>query len=143
MKLNWGHRLVFFTILFMVFIILMVVAISRQKVDLVDQNYYEKGIRYQEEINKYSFDDSIAQSITFDMAQRVLSFKMNIADVGGNMIFYRPSDSGLDFAVPFNLDEKGEFNYSTSSLKPGNWKVIFEWTLNGQKMASEKQIVIQ
>jgi hypothetical protein len=57
MKLNWGHKLVFFTILFMLFIITMVVAISRQKVDLVDTNYYEKGIQYQDEkrIQLYQF----------------------------------------------------------------------------------------
>ena len=49
MKINWGTKLVFFALLFMTFIVTMVVIISRQDVPLVEEGYYEKGIRYQDE----------------------------------------------------------------------------------------------
>ncbi len=54
MKINWGTKLAFFAILFMVFVVSMVVVISRQDMPLVEDDYYEKGLNYQKEIdNKY------------------------------------------------------------------------------------------
>ena len=46
MKINWGHKLVFFMVVFMLFIVVLIYHISRQQVDLVDKNYYEKGITH-------------------------------------------------------------------------------------------------
>jgi hypothetical protein len=143
MKFNWGHRLVFFMVIFMVFIVVLVVAISRQKVDLVDQNYYEKGILYQEEINKFDINDSILHQIVFDTPNKKLHFETNLRGLEGTLTFYRPSDSALDFSVPFQLDGDGKYMYSTASLKKGGWKVTFSWVYGGQKMATEKQIVVE
>ena len=143
MKINWGHKLVFFMITFMMFIVVLIYNISKQQIDLVDKNYYEKGIRYQDEINKFSASDSIRHEIGFDLGKRELSFTTNIPNLEGNLYFYKASDAGLDFDVPFKQDEKGFFAYNTSALKKGIWKVTFEWTLNGRLMAAEKQIMIK
>jgi hypothetical protein len=141
--MNWGQKLVAFTLVFMVFIVALVVVISRQKVDLVDDNYYEKGILYQEEINKFDVADSIKHEVYFDMPKGVLYFATNVPSMNGQMHFYRPSDARMDFTVPFKVKKDGMYEYSTTSLAKGVWKVTFEWVLNGKKMASEKQLVIE
>jgi hypothetical protein len=141
--MNWGQKLVGFTILFMLFIIGMVVVISRQKMDLVDDNYYEKGIRYQEEMNKFEINDSIQHQVTFDMPNGMLTFTTNIKGMHGMLFFYRPSNATLDFAVPFEVQPDGVFLYKTKELEKGVWKATFEWELNGRKMAAEKQLMIE
>ncbi len=143
MKINWGHKLVFFMVLFMVFIVVMVYKIGSQQVDLVDKNYYEKGIQYQEEINKFNASDSIQYQIVFNKEQKEISFVTNVSNLEGTVYFYRPSDAKLDFNIPFKLNERGEFSYSLSDLKSGTWKVTFEWKLKGELMAAERYIVIE
>lgn len=143
MKINWGHKLVFFGLSFMFFVGFMVYKISTQKVDLVDDNYYEKGVRYQEEINKFDATSGIENNITFDLNQQLITFKSNAKGLSGKALFYRPSDVNLDFETDFTLNENGEFTYSTAQLAKGVWKVTFEWNLNGKLMAAEKQFVIE
>lgn len=143
MKINWGHKLVFFMVVFMLFIVVLIYNISRQQVDLVDKNYYEKGIEYQQEINKFNASDSIRHEIGFDLQKRELSFVTNIPNLEGNIYFYKASDAKLDFEVPFHTNETGVFVYNTSALKPGTWKVTFEWKLAGKLMAAEKQLVVE
>lgn len=143
MKINWGHKLVFFGLSFMFFVGFMVYKISTQKVDLVDDNYYEKGVRYQEEINKFNATEGIERNISFDLNQQLITFKSNINSLKGKALFYRPGDVNLDFETNFTLNENGEFTYSTAQLAKGVWKVTFEWTLNGKLMAAEKQFVIE
>ena len=143
MKINWGHKLVFFGLSFMLFISFMVYKISMQKVDLVDDNYYEKGVRYQEEINKFNATPGVESEVSFDLNKQLITFKSNAPGLSGKVLFYRPSDVNLDFETTFAVNELGEYTYVTTPLKKGVWKVTFEWTLNGKLMAAEKQFVIE
>ena len=144
MKLNWGHKLVFFTSLFMLFIIIMVYKISTQKVELVDTNYYENGIRYQEEINKYSASKETKHVINFSLTSQELTFQTLASNsIEGNIHFYRPSNSELDFTEPFAVNRDGKHVFVTTDLKKGPWKVTYEWKSGDTLMAAEKQFVIE
>ena len=143
-KLNWGHKLVFFTAIFMVFIITMVYQISAQKIDLVDQNYYERGVMYQQDINKYKASSEVPHEVSFQTAQQTLRFQVSGPErFGGTLILYRVDDAALDLEVPFQLGEQGEFSYATTGLKKGPWKATFEWTFHGKLRAAEKQFVVE
>lgn len=142
MKLNWGHKLVFFAVLFMLFIVFMVYQISIQKVDLVDKNYYEKGVRYQEEINKYQTASLVQPKIEFNAVEHLITFKADTA-LHGMLYFYRPGDEKMDFEKTFVLNADNQFVYNTSSMPKGNWRVIFEWTYQDKLMASEKQLILE
>jgi len=142
MKINWGHKLAFFIILFMAYILFMVYKLNKQSVDLVDKNYYEKGVRYQEEINKYDLAKSVNANILFDVSNKTIQFSAN-TKIKGNVNFYRPSNSSDDFSVPFETDTLNRFSLNTDNTKKGNWKVIFEWKHNNVLMATEKQILLQ
>ena len=118
MKINWGHKLVFFASAFMLFVVVMVYKISTQKVELVDKNYYENGIRYQEEINKYSASKDTKHAIDFSLTEQKLSFQTLASNsISGEMHFYRPSDASLDFIKTFTVDAKGKHVFSTVDLK--------------------------
>lgn len=141
MKINWGHKLVFFMILFMGFIVWLVVRISNQKVDLVDKNYYEKGVKYQDEINKYKASEGLGYTIKNQNNQ--LTFSMpGFAGLSGTVFFYKPNNAGLDFQQPFSLDVDGNYVFNTSKVVKGNWQVTFEWLHNNTLMAAQKNIVV-
>lgn len=143
-NINWGHKLVFFTILFMLFIITLVYRISAQKIDLVDQDYYERGVMYQQDINKYKASGEVPHEVSFQTVQQTLDFNVSgLERFGGTLILYRADDAALDLKVPFQLGEQGDFSYTTKALKKGPWKATFEWTFKGKLMASEKQFVVE
>ena len=144
MKINWGHKLVFFTILFMLFIITMVFLMVTQKVDLVEADYYEKGINYQQELNKHNAVKGMDHQITYLASMHQLTFQTAMGgQVQGTAYFYRPSDSKLDFNIPFTLDNEGKFLYSTQALTKGLWKVTFEWRVGEVNMATAKEIFVE
>lgn len=142
MKINWGHKLVFFTVSFMLFVVFMVYKISTQKVDLVDKNYYEKGVRYQDEINKYTASASVKHSIDVSLSNQLITFKADNPNLTGTVYFYRAADENMDFKEPFALKDS-VFTYSIAKLNKGIWHVTFEWTLDGKLMAAEKQFVME
>jgi hypothetical protein len=100
MKINWGTKLAFFAILFMVFVVSMVVVISRQDMPLVEDDYYEKGLNYQKEIDNNANMDSL---ITMDIVrigngpiEGDISLAIEKKSLGkieeAELYFYRPSD---------------------------------------------------
>ncbi len=144
MKLNWGHKLVFFTVLFMLFIVFMIYRISVQQVDLVDTNYYERGVKYQDELNKFTAAQVLKPQVDFDAVAGELRFNIEgTQPVSGTLLIYRPSDAMMDFSLPFETDTNHGFTYSTTSLQKGMWKATFEWTLNGKLMAAEKEFKVE
>lgn len=142
-KLNWGHKLTFFTVAFMLFIIVLVYKISTQKIDLVDENYYERGILYQNDINKYAASKEVVRELSYNNATRSLLLRCDEKMMlSGTLTLYRPNDASMDVTMPFKLDSQGCYTYQTSSLKKGVWKATFEWTTAGKLMAIEKQIMV-
>ena len=142
MKINWGHKLVFFAASFMLFVMFMVYRISTQKVDLVDQNYYENGVAYQASINKFRAAQALSPQINFQLQNQQIEFTCNAA-VEGTVTFYRPSDASKDFKVEFKTLNNQAYVFSTSRLDKGLWNVTYEWRYNNTLMAAEKQIMVE
>ena len=144
MKLNWGHKLVFFMVLFMLFIVYMIYRISVQQVDLVDTNYYERGVKYQDELNKFTEAQVVKPHVNFDGTAGVIRLKIEGSqNISGTLLIYRPSDEKMDFTIPFETDTTQSYTYSTASLQKGLWKATFEWTLDGKLMAAEREFTIK
>ncbi|MFA6262350.1 MAG: FixH family protein [Bacteroidia bacterium] len=130
-KLNWGYRLMIFTVIFMVFIISMVTFMLRQDIQLVDSDYYEKGIAYQKEIDESKNADKLLR-IDYNGGDDA-SLQLESLLPGYNMIpvsihFYRPSDKSLDFIDQVFISTGEKMHYSVSKLEKGIWKATFLWS---------------
>lgn len=125
MKINWGTKLVFFALLFMAFIVTMVVIISKQDVPLVEEGYYEKGIRYQEVINTSSNEDSLTTLQVLPNEVKIENSASQLVD--GKMKFYRPDDPSQDAQFEVHIEGNSSFSLPTQSLKKGKWKLEFSW----------------
>ena len=143
-KMNWGHKLVIFTLLFMTFISTMVYYMYKQNVELVDADYYEKGIKYQDEIDKRNAIKGLDHAIIFDSLKNELVFETAMGGhISGTVKLYRPSDSKMDRQIPFELNDEGRFFYNVSALAKGPWKFTFEWKIGTQAMAVEREITLK
>lgn len=151
MKINWGTKLAFFAILFMGFVVFMVIRISQTDVPLVEENYYEKGIGYQQEINRKKDSEGLInvfvggiRMVGFDSSSRfVFLQKYSIGDtLNGNVFFYRASDAKMDFNKNFVLIDSVPTFIEVTHLQKGKWKLSLNWESNHVKHLFEKEIVL-
>jgi len=144
----WPIGLVLFLILFAAYIVGFVVFASRQKMDLVREDYYDQEIRFQQQIDRVQRTAPVLADadIVYDRAGGLItvslpSVKQN--DISGTLSFYRPSDAGLDSNVKLGLDAAGRQSVSVRALRAGLWKVRVQWKAASREYYFEKQIVIE
>lgn len=144
MNLNWGHKLVFFMVVFMSFITILVVMMIKQDIPLVESDYYEKGINYESELRKFEKSKGLDHKIVYNPNKAELVFTTGMGgNISGFVKFYRPSDNLSDFTKNFVLDEYGTCTLSTAEMQKGVWRATFEWVLQSDTIAATKEIYIQ
>lgn len=148
MKLHWGHGIVIATLLFMGFISTLVYTSMQEKVELVTAQYYEKELRYQEqiarEVNALSLNENISVSIETKHSLLVINYPAEIAEkkISGTISFYRPDNSALDFNIPVKCNEEHRQYIEVNSLKIGLWKIKILWDGDGRPFYYEDKIFI-
>ncbi len=143
----WPAGLVLFFILFTAYIVGFVIFASRQKMDLVREDYYDQEIRFQQQIDRVQRTAPVlaAAGIDYDRARGMVTVSLPSLSrdvVTGAVSFYRPSDASMDNNVQLGLDPAGRQSISVRSLRTGFWKVRIQWKSAGQEYFFEKPIVI-
>ncbi|RYG09282.1 MAG: nitrogen fixation protein FixH [Chitinophagaceae bacterium] len=142
--MNWGTKLVLGMALFMSFIIGMVVYMFKQHGNdaLVEDDYYEKGINYDEEYNAKAntLNDDATPTIKLSKSQLILQLK-NAADY--QLTLMRPSAAAKD--VKSRGKTVGDSNLiivDATKLDKGMWSLKLEWKANGKNYQFKKDITI-
>ena len=146
MKLNWGYSIAIFYAVFMVIMITMVVKASKQGVDLVQENYYEKDLNYEQFRESRALGAALKDQIqiTMDSHSKSLeiSFPKDHEVQSGTVTFYRPSSTGLDRNFPLELDKDYNQVIPTTDLLSGLWRLQLNWNSNNKAHHLEKIITI-
>ena len=149
MKFNWGHGIATAAFLFVCFICSLVYRSMQEKVDFVTTGYYEKELVYQDHIDSEQNALALAENMQVaysPMHDRVLlSYPpdMPASNLAGEIAFYRPDNSELDFTVPVKSDERHFQEVRTSDMKKGMWKVMIKWNSGTTPYYFEKKIFVQ
>ena len=145
-KISWGTGIVIGIIVFVVISITMTVIFMTQDVSLVSDNYYEKSLSYQEEIDKQSRTNSLDDQVKINFNGEIINILFPVeylnSNISGEIYFYRPSDSKLDFKMPLDLNEEGNQMILVKDFEKGFWRVKLNWTMNGNGYYNEKAITI-
>lgn len=142
--MNWGTKLILGMALFMSFIIGMVVYMFKNHDNdaLVEEDYYEKGINYDQEYAAKSNvlnDDAIPQ-VTVGQSQIVLKLK-DAADY--QLTLMRPSAKKKDVNTSGKtVGDENSIIIETSNLDRGLWSLKIEWRSNGKDYLFTKDITI-
>lgn len=135
MKFNWGKGIILTCGVFITGILVMVTISMTKNVDLVTPNYYEKEIKYQEEINRLNNTNNLKDSVKFDISESIINIRFPAATgnsiINGDVNFYRPSDLKKDFKVPLSVDSNFETAIDISSIEKGLWRVKVTWNMDG------------
>ncbi|HMS65719.1 MAG TPA: FixH family protein [Ignavibacteria bacterium] len=127
MKISWGIKITILYTVFAVGIISMVVIAMNNPSDLVSENYYEQEIRYQSQIDILKASAELNKKI--NIVQEGEFIILTIFDTSkqekyeGEIRFYRSSDAGKDFKIPFSADINGIQKIEAAYLEKGMWKI--------------------
>jgi hypothetical protein len=147
--MNWGHRILILYLSFVVMISFLIYLCSAQKFDLVSENYYDKEIKFQEQIDR--MNNAIADSSNVLITNNEVDNSINISfrkinnpdDVNGVINFFRPDNSAVDFAEPIKLNPENMQIISTSKMTKGKWLAKFQWNVKGRSYYQEEAIYIK
>ena len=133
-KISWGTGIVIGIVVFVVISITMTVIFMTQDVSLVSDNYYEKSLSYQDEIDKQSRTKSLDEQVKINYNGEVINIAFPSTylnkEIPGEIFFYRPSDPKLDFKLPLQLVEGNQI-IPVSRLEKGFWRIKLNWTMDG------------
>jgi hypothetical protein len=142
-KISWGTGIVIGISIFVVAVVIQTFFLMNQKVDLVEENYYEKGLKHQKQIDIQKRTLEYPEQIEFKYDGQFItiifpeSIKGNL--VKGEILFYRPSDSNLDMKFPIQLTEQKQV-IPVSYFKRGFWRIKLNWSYNTENFYKETEI---
>jgi hypothetical protein len=146
MKWHWGKGIAVTYIVFVIVVVIHVIVFINLKVELVTDNYYEKELNYQEQINKINNAKSLKQGIKLEQYEKSIKliFPKIISNgtIKGEIYFYKPSDSGKDFIIPIQTDENYSQLIKTDTLTKGLWKIKIDWEAGGIQYYNEEILIM-
>lgn len=145
-KFNWGTGIVL-TLIVMISGMTYLVSIAiRQDYDLVDKDYYQKSVNYQQHIEEIRNTEGLAQKIQFNLTTDTLKLifpdLVNSTEYSGEIHFYSPVQENRDLKLPVKIDEKFAQNINLNSLERGRYLVKIDWTANKKSYYQEEEISV-
>ena len=143
----WPASIVGFFVVAIIFLTAFVVWAMRQREDLVSADYYEREVRYQQQLDSMNRSHALATQVvvTFDPAQQVVVITLpedKRQGATGQVHLYRPSDARLDRELPLALDVEGMQRLDARELSDGLWKVRVKWIANGQEYFLDQPVIV-
>jgi len=140
--MNWGTKLTIAMLSFMCFIIVLGVLMMTSKSDaLVDTDYYEKGIRYNETYTKKENlrRDHAAPVILIQGDTLLVSFKQ---DAAGSIKLIRTADKRMDVNMVLQTDARHQFRIPVKGRARGSWKVLADWKSKTKAYTYEQEVML-
>jgi hypothetical protein len=144
MKLNWGAGLLIFILFFVALCIIFIVFAFRQNLNLVSNNYYEKGVDFEHEKNMEARSVKYIDSVSVIPNKNGLNiifpngFISSVQE--GSVLFYRPSDNRLDIMIKLVSDSTF---ISYNKLISGRYIAKISWIKNNIPFILEKDVSVK
>ncbi|MCE4563595.1 FixH family protein [Maribellus sp. CM-23] len=145
-KFTWGTGIFLFLVLFLAGSAVFIIFASRQTVNLVHKDYYEKGVDYSEEIRVKERSKEFLDALDIQTTNE--SLLVNIAPEvaakidSGSMYLYRPSDSKSDITLSLEAPTS-QVSFLKSELKNGRYILKFSWYTKGVKYQIQRPVNVQ
>jgi len=145
MKFNWGTGIFISIITFVTAGIVFLFFAFSFDVNLVQEEYYKKGVDYQTEIDAIKRSRNYTDSVQFIQKDEkvFVIFGQNFNNIDSGLVhFYRPSDRFQDVKI-FLKENNNPIFVEKESLQQGRYKVDITWYKKGLKYYIENQLIIK
>lgn len=144
--MNWGNKLLLTFIVFGIGMFYLVYRSMRTNYDLVEKDYYNQELRYQQKIDATNRTNALQSSLVLEQTEQgvhvQLPFEMKNKTLNGDIWFYCAYDAGKDKKISLRPDSNARQLIPLQELEPGNYTVKLNWTESGQTYYAEKTLTI-
>lgn len=148
MTINWGYKILILYTAFIGGILFLVYKCSQQDVDLVSENYYEKELKFQDQINRSNnvalSGNAIHATLTDNNTRILLTYPSTTEGktTSGEIHMFRPDNSKLDLKIPVEITSGLQYIDVTKMAK-GYWRMQVSWQVGDMPLYQEEKIFIQ
>ena len=119
---------------------------STHREDLVNGNYYEQELKYQDTIDGAARAKAAGANIRFDAAAGLVVIAVPVAQLAqkfsGTVTLYRANDPKLDREFLLEPKSDGTQTFNVSKLAAGPWRVRAAWLADGKNFFIEGKFVL-
>jgi hypothetical protein len=131
MKLNWGTGIAMFYSTFVLVLVTVVIKTTTFDNSLVSEDYYADDLNYQKQYEKLKNSKNLLKDLEIikELDGDILKFQfpIDLEIPQGEIYFFCPSDSKLDFRVPVKVDADYQQQIVIKQLKTGLWRIKVDW----------------
>jgi hypothetical protein len=146
MKFSWGTAIVFFIIFFFILGVSFLIWSFTQNWDLVEKDYYPKGLQYNQMKHKMDNMNRLPEKITASYNDRAIIIRYPAVvkgnRVSGDLWLYRPSDENQDIKLPVKPDTAALQEISRKWLAKGKYILKFDWMLDTIPLFQEVEVYL-
>lgn len=143
--MNWGTKILFVYIAFILGISFMVYKSSTQKTDLVTTDYYARELKYQDKIDEMKRAGALSEQVKCEIRKNelVIVFPKDFTGkkLSGEVVLYCPSDEKKDIKKNFMVQDEPVL-LPLSLVKAGMYELHINWQDGGVAYYFEKKILI-
>ncbi|WP_167609810.1 FixH family protein [Maribellus sediminis] len=145
-KFTWGTGIFLFLVLFLAASAVFIVFASKQQVNLVHKDYYEKGVDYSEQMRVIERSKPYNHSITIntdnDFLNVAIASELAAKIDSGSMYLYRPSDKEQDITASVSA-HSSSVQFKKADLINGRYILKFSWYTDGTKYEVSRPVNVQ
>lgn len=142
--MSWGHKIAVFYLLFVTGMIFMVLSATREKVDLVTEDYYEQELVYQKRILATENASTLSSPVRIEKILGTLKIQlpeeMKGKRVDAEILLYCPADKKKDIFRKSGT-QNGMLEIQTPEKISGSYIVKLKWTSSGKEYFIEQNIL--
>lgn len=135
MKFNWGHGLLVAIVLGVSGILLLVILSSRERIDLITDDYYPKGLVYETQIEKMKNTNSLEQGVLIESSDSLIILFPRITDspdsIKGEIWIYSAADKFADKKLQIKLNESFYQAIDPKQFYMAKYEIIINWKADG------------
>ena len=143
MKVSWGWKAGLLYTSFVVMMVSMVVASSRQKIDLVSKDYYKDEIEYQGVIDAGRNQSQLLAPLVIraNDVQVTVDFPDVFKDkvLKGEVYFYSPVNDKWDYRIELNT-YNNRMSVDRNRLQNTRYTIKIKWETEGKNYYQETSI---
>lgn len=141
--MNWGKGIIIGMGLFMGFILTMVVIMMRQKIDLVEEDYYKRELNYEDQLaaQKMYVTSAGKISVTSEKNSLHVYFPAQFQKNDATVTLRRPNDKNKDLVL--TIKPIDEVTIPTAAFPKGLFTVTINGSIQGKPYEMSEQVTIK
>lgn len=139
--MSWGTRIAILYVGFVLGILALVFRTSQENTDLVAEDYYNKELKFQDQIDGQNALLATGQTPVISVSEQgvhvVLPAQLSGNDLSGTISFYRADDAKKDRTYALTAPTA---TFPQSDFVPGLYTVSVKWSSGGSNYDHETSI---